>query len=88
MVDAAGDEHLFVDKVPMVTLANLHEASLFPQPGFIACTIIERYNRDDGRQVVHIDTHRPWSIESTVGRSKFEVFAEQLSHHARDADSQ
>jgi hypothetical protein len=78
MVDATGHEHLFVEKVPVVTAASLGETSNFPQPGFVACIVIGRNKHEDGRQLVQIDTQTPWGIETTVGRTKFEVFSEQL----------
>jgi hypothetical protein len=78
MVDASGHEHLFVDKVPVVTNVGLSETSHFPQPGFIACIVIGRNKSDDGSQRVWIDTERPWGVETTVGRTQFEVLPEQL----------
>jgi hypothetical protein len=78
MVDATGHEHLFVDKVPVVTNAGLSETSHYPQPGFIACVVIGRDMRDDGSQRVRIDTERPWGVETTVGGTKFKVLPEQL----------
>jgi hypothetical protein len=78
LVDALGVEHMFVEKVPVVTEAHLDENISYPQPGVIACVVLERSERDDGRQLVHIDTQKPWGVESTAGRSRFEVFPEQL----------
>ena len=79
MVDATGHEHLFVEKVPAVTLAALDETSNFPQPGFISCIVIARNKRHDGSQVVRIDTQT-----TTVGRTKFDVFPQQLSEFPRE----
>jgi hypothetical protein len=84
MVDTLGHEHLFVDKVPIVTEASLNETSNYPQPGYIACIVIGRSQHDDGSQRVHIDTQRPWSVETTEGRSKFEVFTAQLTELPRE----
>ena len=78
LVDALGVEHMFIEKVPVVTKARLDAGISYPQPGVIACVVIEKSERDDGRQLVHIDTRRPWDVESTAGRSRFEVFPEQL----------
>jgi hypothetical protein len=78
LVDALGVEHIFVEKVPVVTKAHLDAGISYPQPGVIACVVFERSERDDGRQFIHIDTQRPWGVESTTGRSRFEVFPEQL----------
>jgi hypothetical protein len=78
LVDALGVEHMFVEKVPAVTKAHLDAGISYPRPGVIACVVLTRIARDDGRQFVHIDTQRPWAIESTAGNSRFEVFPEQL----------
>jgi hypothetical protein len=83
-VDAIGHEHLFVEKVPAVTEAGLDETSHFPQPGFVGCVVIGRTTRADGRERVLIDTERPWGVETTVGRSQFEVFPEQVCEHPRE----
>jgi hypothetical protein len=74
MVDALGHEHLFVEKVPCLTAAALHEASDYPQPGFISCVVVGTHTRDDGRETVRIDSHT-----TSPGETRFEVFAEQLT---------
>jgi hypothetical protein len=79
MVDAKGEEHVFVDKVPVLTTANLNETSDYPRLGSIACIVIGRKKLNDGRELVQIDTSKPWGVESNVGRTKFEIFSEQLS---------
>ena len=78
LVDALGYEHAFMEKVPVVTKAHLNAASSFPDTGFIACVVVARQERDDGRQLVRIDTQMPWGVESTAGRSQFDVLLEQL----------
>lgn len=84
LVDALGVEHMFVEKVPLVTKAPLDAGIGYPQPGVIACVVLKRSERDDGSQVVHIDTRRPWDVESTAGTSRFEVFPEQLREIGSD----
>jgi hypothetical protein len=49
LVDALEHEHVFVEKVPVVTEAHLDAASGFPQAGFIACIVVGRNERDDSR---------------------------------------
>jgi hypothetical protein len=78
LVDALGHEHEFVEKVPVVTRAHLNEASSFPQAGVIACIVLGRSESDDGRELVHIDTQTPRGVESSDGRSRFDVWSEQL----------
>jgi hypothetical protein len=84
LVDALGHEHVFVEKVPVVAWAHLDAASSFPQAGFIACIVVGRNERDDGSQLVRIDTQTPWGIESTAGRSQFDVLSEQLCELSRE----
>jgi hypothetical protein len=84
MMDAIGHEHRIVVKVPEVTAAHLDETSNFPQPGFIACIVIERNKRDDGRHIVRIDMQKPWCVETNVGRAKFDVFSEQVCELTRE----
>ena len=84
LVDALGYEHVFVEKVPVVTTAHLDAASSFPEEGFIACIDVGRNERDDGRQFVRIDTQTPWGIESTAGKCQFDVLSEQLCELPRE----
>lgn len=78
LVDAFGDEHVFVEKVPMVTKAHLDAESAYPQCGAIACAGLAIGESDDGRRLVHIDTQTPWGVQSLEGRNRFDVFPEQL----------
>jgi len=80
LVDAYGYDHVFVEKVPVVTKARLDSASSYPQSGVITCVVLDLgiSQSDDGRRLVHIDTQTPWSVQSLAGRSRFDVFPEQL----------
>jgi hypothetical protein len=78
LVDASGHEHVFVEKVPVVTRDSLDATSSYPQSGIIACIVLGRSKRSDGRLLVHIDTQTPWGVESTAGKSQFDAFAGQL----------
>jgi hypothetical protein len=77
LVDVWGRPHLFIEKVPVVTLENLDASSTYPQPGIIGCQIVER-KHVNGREILKIDTETPWHIESTSGETSFEVSPEQL----------
>lgn len=77
-VDAAGREWLFIEKVPVVTSADLDAHSSYPQPGVIACQVIERRKVPDGHEVVTVDTEEPWHVEATSGETRFDVLADQL----------
>lgn len=76
--DAAGQHWFFKEKVPVVSEADLTADSTYPQPGVIACEVLESHERADGKQIVIIDTERPWHCESTTGQTRFEVFAERV----------
>ncbi|UJR81268.1 hypothetical protein [Sandaracinus amylolyticus] len=77
LVDAAGMEHLFVEKLPVVASEGVSADGPYPQPGVIACTIVAE--RTDGeRALVIVDTDEPWGIVSTAGRSRFEVLRTSL----------
>jgi hypothetical protein len=78
LADVQGQEWLFIEKVPVVTLTNLDASSNYPQPGIIACHVINtRLNTVDG-EVITIDTDMPWHIESTSGKTRFDVHPDQL----------
>ena len=78
LVDAAGREHFFHEKVPVVSAADIDENSELPQPGAIGCEIIARRVDAEGREVIQVDTTKPWAIESNAGESRFEVLQSQL----------
>ena len=59
-------------------LRILDAASSYPQFGVIACVVLGIGPSDDGRRLAHIDTQTPWGVESLAGRSRFDVFPEQL----------
>lgn len=83
--DAANIEHVFVEKVPIVTTESLWSTSSYPQPGVIACVVQEEWEEKNGRLVVRVTTEQPWGVESTRGETSFVVLASQLVHSERDA---
>jgi hypothetical protein len=78
LTDAWARQWSFVEKVPVVTAADLDAMSPYPQPGVIACQVVARRRDAAGREVVTIDTGSPWSVESTTGDVRFDVLPEQL----------
>jgi hypothetical protein len=78
LIDALGREHVFVEKVPIVTEADLSESGSYPQSGVIACVLLGSNESDEGHQLVHIDLQTPWGVQSLAGRSQLDVFPEQL----------
>ncbi len=80
--DANGESHTFLDKVPIFSENDLDRASSYPQPGVVRCEAMSESKDDKGRTLVEINTARPDAVESTDGRSRFVVAAEQLSDGA------
>jgi len=68
LADANGNEHIFIDKVPVVSLEDLDANSDYPRQGIIGCELI---NEENG--LVQISTERPWGIDSTNGKYLFTV---------------
>jgi hypothetical protein len=79
LTDIHGQSHIFVEKAPVVSKANLDARSLYPQQGVIACEIFVTWLDITGREVLTIDTSSPWSVKSTSGKTQFDIFASQLA---------
>jgi hypothetical protein len=77
LIDANGRSWLFVDKVPVVCLEDVDATSSYPRPGIIACEIVSR-RVVNGKEIVTVDTTRPWHIESTDGETRFDIHPSQL----------
>ena len=73
LVDAEGRHHLFIEKVPVITLRNLDADSEYPIPETVLCDVLKRYQDDKGRELVQVSTAKPWSLESTEGLTEFTV---------------
>ena len=80
LVDSYGRVHTFEDKVVMIALGSNPRADCdFPCDGILACTILNRWIEEDGRELVRICTGWPWDDPSTDGEYHFVVLAEQVS---------
>jgi hypothetical protein len=79
LTDAWGIDHTFVEKVPIVTSANVDQHSPYPQPGWIACELVGQRRDADRRAITTIDTDTPWQVASTTGATHFDVLSEQLT---------
>jgi hypothetical protein len=79
LVDAHGNESTIMEKVPVVTLADLDANSSYPQTGYLACQVVERRVVTNGAEVVTIDIGSPWGVEDTSGKTQFDVFSNQLT---------
>ena len=77
--DRFGREWTLIEKLPVVTDANLWPDSQFPQPAFIACEVISKGQDQAGRETAEINTEKPWGIEALDGTTSFPVFANQLT---------
>jgi hypothetical protein len=78
LVDAAGREWFFIDKVPTFTSIAVDGQSRYPQPGSIACAVIKKRRNSQGQKIITIDTDKPWGVESTTGETTFDVRPEQI----------
>jgi hypothetical protein len=85
IVDADGRVWRFQEKVPVITTEDLWIDSEYPRPGSIACTVLRQHDDPAGRQVLTIDTSRPWGIESVDGTTVFEILPEQLELNSAES---
>jgi len=76
--DVHGHRWSFVEKTAIVSRQNLDAHATYPQGGVVAGEIVRRSLDATGREVVHVDTARPWSIESVDGVTEFDVLPESL----------
>ena len=76
--DAGQRKWQFVEKLPVVSRANLTARSTYPQAGEIRCRVVSRSVDEGGRAVTRIDTASPDGVESTDGNTIFEVLSEQV----------
>ncbi len=77
--DAHGRRWSFVEKTAIVSKEFLDAQTTYPQQGVIACEIIQRRFDVSGREVIRIDTKRPWYVESVDGITEFDVSTDVLS---------
>lgn len=78
LLDADGKKHLFIEKVPVVSLEDLRANTEYPKPGVVACETQDEWIDALGRTKVRVSTELPWHVESTEGETVFVVWAEQL----------
>ena len=78
LFDAYGNEWTFQDKTAIFASHSLDTDSDYPLPGAIACEVIKQWQDTNGREIVSIDTKRPWGVEAMTGESRFDVLQSQL----------
>ena len=76
--DAHGRHWSFVEKTAIVSTEYLNARTSYPQPGVIACEIAGHSWDATGREIVLVDTERPWCVESVDGSMRFEVLPSSL----------
>lgn len=76
--DAHGRRWNFAEKTAIVSADYLDARTTYPQPGVIACEIAGRRRNATGREVILVDTERPWGVESVDGAMRFEVESASL----------
>jgi hypothetical protein len=79
LIDRHGRRWSFVEKTAVVSDEVLGPETTYPRPGVIAGEVIGRFRDAQGREVVRVDTGRPWGVVTLDGVSQFEVFAEDLA---------
>jgi hypothetical protein len=79
LIDAGAFTHTFIEKIPIVTTANLWSTSDYPQSGYIDCVITRMWIDEMNRELIEIDTSQPWHIESVDGENRFIVLASQIT---------
>lgn len=78
LIDAQGQRHMFIEKVPIVTTEDLWSTSQYPRPGAVPCEVEAEWKDERGCSLVQVTTERPFGVESTTGQSRFIVLASQL----------
>ena len=81
LTDIDGVVHTFHDKVPVFTVAPIDAGTQLPVSGLLDCTVLETFSRD-GRELVRIDTEKPFDVESTTGSYRFLVAADRLTSNS------
>ena len=77
LVDAWGQQWLFIEKVTIIIADDLDEHSTYPRTGVIECDVVSK-RFSHAKEVVLIDTSSPVYVEATNGQTQFEVEPKQL----------
>jgi len=78
--DVKSNLHRIIEKIPIMTDADLWSDSIYPQPGFIACKVQERIENPDGPGHIRITIAEPWGVETVSGESEFVVSEADLTN--------
>jgi hypothetical protein len=80
LVDALGATHIFVEKVPVVSVESLSAASTYPCDGEIECVVYREWQDAAGLAFSIVRIESPWGVESTSGETEITVSSSQLRH--------
>jgi hypothetical protein len=80
LVDALGETHAFVEKVPVVSSESLSAASTYPCNGEIECEVFRQWQDEAGLAFSIVRIEIRWGVESTSGETEFTVSSSQLRH--------
>ena len=80
-LDAHGRKWTIVEKIPVVTTTEINDLTIFPQPGFVACTILHRSSDQNGTEILRVSTDKPWGIEASDGSTQFEISSDLLTKY-------
>lgn len=78
LTDAYGCNWYFIEKQALLWPYDLDHEDDFPQPGWTAYHIVERFVDGTGRNIVRIDIEQPWSVCSIEGEHVFDILANQI----------
>jgi len=76
--DANGRRWSFVEKTAIVSNEHLDANTCYPKPGAIAGEMVSRGRDQAGREIIRIETKRPWRVESVDGVTEFDARPESL----------
>ena len=79
--DAWGRERIFLEKEPVVSAAadDLDATTILPQPAEIGCELIRRWRDGAGREIVTVDTEKPWCVWDENEQTRFDLLPDQLT---------
>jgi hypothetical protein len=86
LIDAHGKTWTIIEKVPVVTAADLDKDSAYPQPTSIKAALVAVIRDPANRVIVTIDTARPWGIAAIDGTTRFEVWQDQVVYESFAVD--
>lgn len=68
----------FVEKTPIVSAEDLDANTAYPREGVIPGEIVHRGPDASGREIIRINTEKPWDIGSVDEVYEFDVLPESL----------